>query len=76
MKQYVFFESQNKVWVVPRDEWEQYKYDNEITPLRFAILDMTKEWLCALMEIKLENINDFIDIVRDELNNVFTIHSN
>gem|GEM_PF-4855881 len=43
MEKYIFFETEEEVGFCPSADWEKYKYENNITPIRQALVSSTSE---------------------------------
>lgn len=77
MEKYVFYETNKSVWIVDRYNRHKYVYEKNIVPIRMVLVDVSEQWIQALMELFKENGEEFIDEVKFELNeNKFTSYSN
>lgn len=77
MKNYIFFQTQNTVGVVPADKWNESMYYNETKPIRIALLEMTTQCANMLVDIFEVDKEAFIDIIKEELDNSpATLYSN
>lgn len=77
MEKFVFFQTHKSSWLVHRYQREKYKYENEITPIRMALVEVTEQGLQALMELFQSDQQEFINEINYTLNEEkFTIYSN
>lgn len=77
MNKYIFYETNTGVWFCPKNSWERYKYEKEITPTRMAILEASEECIEALFDILDECQEQFVEIIKDELSSSLdTLYSN
>lgn len=77
MRKYIIFETNRYAWIIPKEQWDEYIYDNEITPLRICITDITDAWIKQLYDLFINDKEQYLDIIIDELNkNDFTCYSN
>lgn len=77
MEKYVFYQTNKSCWIVDRYQRERYKYEKEINPIRMALVEVTEQWIQALMELFQENQQEFIDEIKYTLDQEpFIIYSN
>ena len=77
MNKYMFYQTQKTVGMCPLDKREKYSYKKKITPIRYAMLEITTEAIDMLLELFIENQNQFTTIINDELDwNFNTLYSN
>ena len=76
MAKLVIYQDKKWCWVITTDRWNSYCYEKELKPIKFALIDATNIWVEQLMEIFNNNKELFIDLIKAELNNVFTFSSN
>jgi len=77
MEKLIFFETEKKVWFCPSRDWERYKYENNITPIRQALVLATNEWIAEILKTYNNNIDVFVEVIKEELdNNFYTTNSN
>ena len=76
-KDYIFYQTNKAVWLCEKEQYWRYCYEKEITPYRFALVKCTQEWIEELFSILACNKQQFIDIVKEELNrNFLTVYQN
>ena len=77
MEKYVFYETDKSVWICPSNDWNKFKYDNEISPTREVTTLATQEGISALFEIYESDIDLFVELIRQELaENFLTVYNN
>lgn len=77
MEKYVLYETDKSVWFCPSRDWNKFKYDNEISPIREATTLATQEWIMELFEIYESDIDLFVELIRQELaENFLTVYTN
>lgn len=77
MEKFVFYETDKGVWVCSIRDWNKYKYDNEINPIREVTTLATQEWIMELFEIYESDTDLFVELIRQELaENFLTVYNN
>lgn len=76
MKKYVFYETQDHCWFIPKERWEEYFYTEELKPLRMTLLECSKEYRKDLMDLLHTYPDTFDDMIKDELDNSLPLYSN
>lgn len=69
MKNYIVYQTKDKVWIIQSENWNRLQYEREIKPIRLALIDLTDEAEQALAEILQDNIEEFAELLNEELNN-------
>jgi hypothetical protein len=69
MKNYIVYQTKDKVWIIQSENWNRLQYEREIKPIRLALLDLTDEAEQALAEILQDNIEEFVELLNEELDN-------
>lgn len=77
MEKFIFYETDKGVWVCSIRDWNKYKYDNEINPIREVTTLATQEWIMELFEIYESDTDLFVELIRQELaENFLTVYNN
>lgn len=77
MEKFVFYETDKSVWLCPSRDWNKFKYDNEISPIREVTTLATQEGIAELFEIYESDIDLFVELIRQELaENFLTVYTN
>lgn len=69
MKNYIVYQTKDKVGIIQSENWNRLQYEREIKPIRLALLDLTDEAEQALAEILQDNIEEFAELLNEELDN-------
>lgn len=73
----MIFQTDRYAGVIPIEQWDEYVYDNEITPIRVCITEITDKWIKQLHEILTSDKEQYLDIILEEMNKSdFTFYSN
>lgn len=74
MKNTVVYQTEKKIWAIPRAKREEYVYEKELKPLRMALINTTQQFWEAIQHMTNEEL---VDILVEELkNNQETLYSN
>lgn len=77
MEKFVFYETDKSVWLCPSRDWNKFKYDNEISPIREATTLATQDGIAELFKIYESDIDLFVELIRQELaENFLTVYNN
>ena len=76
MRKLVVYQRKGGVWLCDITVWNQYQYDNEIKPIRMSIMEMSEQYVEMLMELFRIDKETFIEMLKDELNNTFSLYMN
>ncbi len=76
MRKYIVYQRKRWVWFCDISMWNQYQYDNEIKPIRIAILEMSEEYVEMIMELFKTDKQLFVEMLKDELNSVLCLYMN
>lgn len=77
MEKYIFYETNKSAWICDRYQRERFKYEKNLKPIRTALVEVTEQWLQALMELFENNQQEFVEEIRYELTeNFLTVYSN
>jgi hypothetical protein len=61
----------------PSRDWNKFKYDNEICPIREATTLATQDGIDELFKIYESDIDLFVELIRQELaENFLTVYTN
>lgn len=69
MKNYIVYQTKDKVGIIQSENWNRLQYEREIKPIRLALIDLTDEAEQALAEILQDNIEEFAELLNEELDN-------
>jgi len=77
MRKYVLYQTDKTVGVVSQHDRPQYAYEKEIKPIRVLLCDISDEGIASLMEILEHDMEQFVDIIQEELyQNFSTLYMN
>jgi len=76
MKKYIFYEAIDHCGFVPKDKRAEYIYNEEVKPIRVALLECVDEYCKDLLSLLHTYPDTFDDMIKDELDNCFSLHSN
>lgn len=76
MRKYIVYQKKKGIWLCNASYWNKYQYENEIKPIRMAILEMSEEYVEMLMELFRTDKETFIEMLKDELNNTLCLYMN
>lgn len=77
MEKFVFYETNKSVWLCHSRDWNKFKYDNEISPIREVTTLATQEGIAELFKIYESDIDLFVELIRQELaENFLTVYIN
>lgn len=69
MENYVFYQTNKSVWFVPLVDWNEFIFETEKKIIRMTILEVTDEWAFELYELFRRDKPEFIETIKEELNN-------
>lgn len=76
MENYIIYQTKHSIWFIPTDKWNEYVYHKELKPIRMAIVEMTDECASLLYELFKSKKREFVKILKDELNETFSLYMN
>lgn len=76
MENYIIFQTDHSIGFVPTKNWNEYMYNKELKPIRMAIIEMTDECANMLYDLFREKKKEFTKILKEELNETFSLYMN
>lgn len=76
MEKFIFYETIDHCWFVPKDKWAEYEYNEEVKPIRLTILECSEEYCKLLVDLLLTYPDTFEDMIKQELDNSLSLCSN
>ena len=70
----VIYQDQKSYWVVATERWNEFLYESELKPIRFAIAQCSDIWAEQLVELFENNKEMFIEIIKAELDECFNFY--
>lgn len=67
MKNYIVYQSDRSAGIVPSKLWNEFKFNQEIVPIRYVLCEITDVAIEALKYIMLENKEEYVNIINEEL---------
>lgn len=71
MDRYVFYQTNKSVGIVNSADRSEHIYNNDTKPIRAVVSDVSQQAIDLLMDIYTQDIEQFIDIIQNELNENF-----
>lgn len=76
MMKLVLYQDSKSYWAVSSQIWNEFCYEEEINPIRFAIVECTDMWAKELMKIFEDNKELFVELIQKELDSCFNMYAN
>lgn len=76
MRKFIVYQRKRWVWLCDISERNKYQYDNEIKPIRMAIMEMSDQYVEMIMEVFKKDKQIFVEMIKDELNSVLNLYMN
>ncbi len=70
----VLYQDKKSYWVATANRRNEFCYETELKPIRFAIAECTEIWAKQLVELFENNKEMFIEIIKKELDIIFNFY--
>jgi len=64
---YIFYQTNKAVWFVDSKHFWIDMYQKQYKPILYKILCCTEDWINEVSQIRYDDIDQFIDIIKEEL---------